>query len=200
MAGERRSSEDRKRQIAEAALRILASQGAHRLTAMEIAYAVGVTDAAVFRHYRDKDEIVMAAVARFEELLEGDVEETGGDPLLRLGTFFVRRLRKARAHPEILRLAFNDRLAQIAGPEQAARVHQVISRSVAFVRGCLEEARRKRLVAADLPVELLVWTVIGTLRGAATSTAGHGASATPEALWAELEELLLRTRRARGRQ
>lgn len=198
MAGKRLSSEQRKRQIAEVALQILAAQGAHRLTAMEIANAIGVTDAAVFRHYRNKDEIIAAAVARFEELLDGDIVEARGDPLVRLGGFFVRRVGKVREHPEILRLAFNDRLAEIAGPEQAARVHQVIGRSVAFVRGCVEEAQRKRLVATDVAVELLVWAVMGCLRGAATATMGPGASATPEALWADLEKLLRRTRRVRG--
>lgn len=192
MALQRLSSADRKRQIAEAALRILASRGAHRLTAMEIAGALGISDAALFRHFRDKDEIVAAAIARFEELLEGDVVEQPGEPLARLGVFFTRRVAKARAHPEILGLAFNDRLAEIAGPEGTARVHRMIGRSVGFVRSCLDEAQRKRLVAADVPVEVLVWMVVGCLRGAATATAKQRIP-SPEATWAELETLLRRT-------
>ena len=192
MALERLSSADRKRQIAEAALRILASQGAHRLTAMEISRGLGITDAALFRHFRDKDEIVAAAISRFEEMLEGDIVEVGGDPLARLGAFYIRRVRKARAHPEILGLAFNDRLAEIAGPEGSERVHRMVGRSVGFVRACLEEAQHERLVAADAPLELLVWTVVGCLRGAA-SAKGKQLVMPPELLWAELEKLLRRT-------
>lgn len=194
MALERLSSDDRKRQIADTALRIVAVQGAHRLTAMEIAHSLGITDAAVFRHYRDKDAIVAAAIARFEELLEGDivsVVELDGEPLAGLGAFFVRRLTKVRKHPEILRLAFNDRLAAIAGPEGAARVTRMIGRSLGFVRGCLEAARRDGSVATDVPVEHLVWIVVGCLRGAATTST---ITATPEALWADVELLLRRTR------
>ena len=135
MALERLSGADRKRQIAEAALRILATQGSHRLTAMEISRALGITDAALFRHFRDKDEIVAAAIHRFEELLEGDIDATdSADPLDRLGAFFVRRVEKARMRPEILALAFNDRLAEIAGPEGSARVQRMVGRSVGFVR------------------------------------------------------------------
>lgn len=194
MARERLSSADRKRQIAEAALRILASQGAHRLTAMEIARALGITDAALFRHFRDKDEIVAAAIRRFEELLEGDIDVTdGGDPLAKLGAFFVRRVDKARAHPEILALAFNDRLAEIAGPEGSVRVRRMVGRSVGFVRACLEDAQRRRIVAADAPIEVLVWMVIGALRGAATATASVQKLLPSERTWAELDKLLRRT-------
>jgi AcrR family transcriptional regulator len=194
VALERLSSADRKRQIAEAALRILASQGSHRLTAMEIARALGITDAALFRHFRDKDEIVAAAITRFEELLEGDIDTTeGGDPLDKLGAFFVRRVDKARAHPEILALAFNDRLAEIAGPEGSVRVQRMVGRSVGFVRACLEAAQRRRLVAADAPIEVLVWMVIGALRGAATATASVQKLLPSERTWAELDKLLRRT-------
>lgn len=196
MALERLSSADRKRQIAEAALRILASQGAHRLTAMEIARGLGITDAALFRHFRDKDEIVAAAISRFEEMLEGDIVESGGDPLARLGAFYVRRVHKARVHPEILALAFNDRLAEIAGPEGSKRVHRMVGRSVGFVRACLEEAQHERLVAPDAPLDLLVWTVVGCLRGAATAR-GEQLVMPPELLWAKLERLLRRTAPAR---
>lgn len=153
---------------------------------------LGISDAALFRHFRDKDAIVAAAIQRFEELLEGDIVETGGDPLTRLGAFFVRRVEKARANPEILGLAFNDRLAEIAGPDGAARVHRMIGRSIGFVRVCLDEAQQGRLVAADVPLELLVWTVVGCLRGAATAQ-GKQLVMPPDALWAELEKLLRRT-------
>ena len=191
MALERLASADRKRQIAETALRILSSRGAHRVTALEISRALGITDAALFRHFRDKNAIVAAAITRFEELLEGDIQDTGEAPLDRLGAFFVRRVHKARAHPEILALAFNDRLAEIAGPDGAARVQRMVGRSVGFVRACLEQAREHRLVAADVPLELLVWMVIGCLRGAATASGKK--LAAPEIVWGELEKLLLRT-------
>jgi AcrR family transcriptional regulator len=180
------------RQIADAALRILASRGARGLTAMEIARMLGISDAALFRHFRDKDAIVAAAIERFEELLEGDIVETGGDPLARLGAFFVRRVDKARENPEILGLAFNDRLAEIAGPAGAERVRRMVGRSIGFVRACLDEAQQDRLVATDVPVELLVWTVVGCLRGAATAQ-GKQLVMPPDALWAELEKLLRRT-------
>lgn len=200
MAHERLRSDERRRQIAEAALLILASQGAHRLTAMEIGHAIGVSDAAVFRHFRDKDAIVAAAIDRFEELLAGDTVQSGGDPVARLGAFFVRRLHKARAHPEMLRLAFNDRLAEIAGPQGSARVQRIVGSSVGFVRACLEQAQRSHLVAADVPIDVLVWMLIGGLRGAATATASVQELLPAEAAWAALDTLLRRTSSRRTKE
>lgn len=168
---------------------------------MEIARALGITDAALFRHFRDKDAIIAAAIDRFEELLEGDIEIIdGADPLDRLGAFFVRRVEKARAHPEILALAFNDRLAEIAGPEGSARVQRMVGRSVGFVRACLEEAQRRRLVAADAPIEVLVWIVIGGLRGAATAPTTVQKRLPASTTWAELDKLLRRTSSRRAKE
>lgn len=196
MARSRLPADERRRQIAEAALQILAARGAHRLTAQEIAGAVGVTDGTLFRHFKNKDEIVDAAIAFFEELLAGDMPPAALPPLERLEAFFVRRLAKVRARPEVMRLAFSDRLEEVAGPRGAERVRQVTGRSFGFVRSCLEDARAQGLIADDVPLEHLVWIVTGVLRGAALAGARGGERLpAPDDVWQPLEELLLRSKR-----
>lgn len=196
MARSRLPADERRRQIAEAALQILAERGAHRLTAQEIASAVGVTDGTLFRHFKNKDEIVDAAIAFFEELLGGDLPPATLPALERLEAFFVRRLAKVRARPEVMRLAFSDRLEEVAGPRGAERVRQVTGRSFGFVRSCLEDARAQGLIADDVPLEHLVWIVTGVLRGAALAGARGGERLpAPEDIWRPLEELLLRSKR-----
>jgi AcrR family transcriptional regulator len=54
----RMDSEIRKAQILGAALKIIHEEGIHLLTLRKIADAVGVSEAALFRHYRNKEDIV----------------------------------------------------------------------------------------------------------------------------------------------
>lgn len=60
-AGERTASAGRVR-VEQAALRLFAEEGVSETSLQKIADALGVTKAAVYWHYRSKDEIVLAAL------------------------------------------------------------------------------------------------------------------------------------------
>lgn len=192
MARTRLPGSERREQIADAALRIIATEGVQRLTAAEIGRAVGLRDGSLFRHFPSKQAIIEAAIARFEGWVAGSLDRPEADPLDRLRAFFVHRQALLRARPEILRLAFNDRLVEAAGTEGAERVRRVLGRSRAFIRQCLEEARAAGRVRADVPLDVLQWTVMGVMRGAVLSADGpeDGPAGPPEVVWSHLEHLL----------
>jgi AcrR family transcriptional regulator len=199
MSIDRRPTAERRRQIAEAALRILSKHGVRKLTAVALAADVGISDGTIFRHFKNKQEIVEAAIDKFEAAFEGTYPESGGDPLENLGTFVVRRLKLMRKNPELLRLAFNDRLAEAGGEAGAARVARMVRRSVEFVEDCLGEAQARGLVSEEVPVTLLVWMVIGVVRGAAEQVSA-GARKTrplvgksPQQIWKVTERFLRST-------
>lgn len=190
---------ERQRQIAEAALRIISTDGVSRLTAVALAGEVGIADGTIFRHFKDKAEIVNAAIEMFESALEGTFPGPEGEPLDRLGAFVVKRLVLLRKQPELLRLAFNDRLAEAAGAQGAARVERLIKRSVTLVHDCLAEAQDKGQVTRDTPVMFLVWMVIGVIRGASTPVTHRVpgrkalAATSPKLIWATLDHFLRST-------
>lgn len=187
---------ERRRQIAEAALRIIADRGVRRLTAAALAEEVGIADGTIFRHFATMDEVALAAIERFEERLESTFPPETLPPLERLGAFFTARLALVRADPTVLRLAFNDRLAEAAGDEGAARVGRVVVRSMAFVHRCLAEARERGEIPGDASPSLLLWMVVGAIRGAAGAGVPPGVEArplagrSPAAVWRELERFL----------
>lgn len=189
----------RQRQIAEAALRIISTQGVHRLTAVALADQVGIADGTIFRHFSNKEEIVNAAIDLFQAALEETFPPEDREPLERLKSFFVNRLTLARENPDFLRLAFSDRLAEAAGEDGARRVAQLVRRSVAFVYKCLAEAQERGEVTRDTPPILLTWMVIGVIRGASTRGPFHlpgtdsPSSTSPRKLWKELERFLRST-------
>ena len=199
MSSKRLPTAERRAQIAEAALRIISTQGVRRLTTAALAEQVGIADGTIFRHFKNKDEIVDAAIDLFEEALEGAFPPDEGEPLERLGSFVVMRLALVRKRPEILRLAFNDRLAEAAGREGAARVALLVERSMTFVRRCLAEAQERGEITQDAPLALLVWMVIGVIRGAAGNDLRRAARerdlsrATPQQVSASLERFLRST-------
>jgi AcrR family transcriptional regulator len=193
----RKTADFRRREIADAALRVIAEQGLGRFTALAIAGEVGVSDAALFRHFQTKEEIVLAAIDRLEEILFVGFPPAGRDPLERLGSFFRQRVAVIAEHPGVARLVASDVLSQAAPAAGVARVTEFRRRSVRFVRSCLAEAGREGLLADGVePAEAEV-LVIGAIlaltqrRGSALTVSQDGSLANRT--WGVLERLLRRT-------
>ncbi len=193
----RKPADSRRREIVDAALKVIAERGLARFTSLAIAREVGVSDAALFRHFPTKEAIVMAAIDRVEEVLFEGFPPAGADPVDRLGIFFRQRIEVIRKNPGVALLVGSEQLAQAAPPAGVARVAEFRQRSRAFVRGCLEEASRRRLLAPGVGPEEASVLVLGALLALAhTPPAGARTPAgLPERVWAALERLLRRRAR-----
>jgi AcrR family transcriptional regulator len=189
---ERLPTTARRRQIADAALAVIAEGGLARFTSVAIARRIGVSDGALFRHFESKDEIVLAAIDRVEELLFGDPPPDHADPVERLRAFFDRRLALMRENPGVSRLVTSDQLAQAAPPEGVARIAALKRRSFAFVRTCLDDAAASGALAPGVgPYEAAV-IVVGSLY--ALAHGGHAVRGepadSPARVWRALEIFL----------
>ncbi len=189
MLRRRQPTARRRRQIAEAALTLLGSSGRTALTAKNLGAAVGISDGAVFKHFPNKAAIVEEAISTFESLLDGPEIPSDRTPLEGLRIFFLHRVSRVRAHPEILGLAFSNHLEAAAGEQGAERVRRIMARSVAFVRRRLREAQKAGEVRTGASPEVLAWMVLGVLRATATRRTGR---VSPERIWDEVASTLAR--------
>jgi len=163
----------RRAQLMGIALRLIARDGAVRLTAVGIAEQAGITDAALFRHFPSLAALIEAAIEHFCALVGGSLDRREATPRARLEGFFLHRLALVQAHPEVLELAFNERLADAAGVEGGQRVRAMVEASQGFLRAHLEASQAEGTVRNDVPVSALLWTVTGHMRGAALAAQGH---------------------------
>lgn len=184
----RKQHEVRREEIATAALVILAEEGPRQLTARNLGARVGLDGSSLFRHFENKAAILHAALDLFETALS-ETFPNAEPSWESLKTFFVRRLALVQARPEVIRLAFNQHLLVVTGEtEHADRVREVVARSVAYVRACLQHAQSAGLISSAVPAEAQVWVVTGMLRGAAFGSVRP--RPTPEEAWQWLASTL----------
>lgn len=192
---QRQPTEKRRRQIAEAALKLIAEQGLGRFTTAAIAAEIGLSEGSLFRHFGNKKEIVDAAVERVEELLTEPAAPEAGDPIDELSAFFHRRIELMRRHPGVFRVLFSDQLAQAASPETVARIDAVKQRSLAFVRDRVERAVAQGLTRPGVGAAELFVIVHGAalslaFSGAQPRRGDKGTMAEPDRVWAALESMI----------
>lgn len=172
----------------------LSGKGVHRLTAQELGREVGLADGTIFRHFKDKAEIVRAAIAHLEGVLFKSFPPTAEEPLERLREFFVGRLTLVHRMPSVFLAAFSDRLEEAAG-DDAGVVRSIIERSQGFVRQCIAEAHERRHIDPALSVEALTLVVVGTLQAAAFAhrRSGGKKKMDPKVAWQTIEIMLKAT-------
>ncbi len=193
MRSARKTAAERRLQVAHATLQLLAERGASDLTTQNIARRAGIKDGSLFRHFASKQEMVAAAVAEFVAAMEASFPPPDAEPLVQLKELFVRRATLARERPEVVRLAFNERLLEAA--DDVRPVREMVQRSLSFVKTCVEGAQAQGSVASDLPAQVLAWSVIGVLRGMVlASLDGQATAMSPDAAWRAVETLLRRSR------
>ena len=83
MAKKRESTEVRQQQIVDAARILIFKYGSEHLTVKRIAAEVGISEAAIYRHFTSKKSILSFLLSHIEEVLLRDIspENAGAEPL-----------------------------------------------------------------------------------------------------------------------
>jgi AcrR family transcriptional regulator len=160
----RKPTQERRREIADAAIKIIGNRGLREFTAANIAKEVGIKDGTIFRHFKDMNGIALAVLDRLQELLEAAPRSTG-DPLEQLEDFVLRRLHAVTTHRGIQSLLFSDQLSHALGAEGPQRIAALRNRGREFVRSCLREADEKGLLREGLDIEGAIVLVTGMVMG-----------------------------------
>ncbi len=186
----------RRRQIAQAALEIIADRGLRDFTTRAVAERVGITDGTVFRHFKNKAEIVLAALDSLEDQMFAGAEANIADPLDRLRAIFSARTRLVGGANSVGRLVFSDQIVHAAGAEGRAKIAGWRVRNLGLLTGCLEALAAEGRLRDGLTPTPLVLVVQGLIL---TTFVDRSLSASPpasldahvEGLWRTIEALIL---------
>ena len=194
----RKPTEERRREIADAAIKIIDERGLRELTAANIAREVGIKDATIFRHFKDMNEITHTVLDRLQELMEAAPRPTG-DPLERLEGFVLSRLHAAAVRPGVHSLIFSDQISHALGDEGPPKVAALRNQGRGFIRSCLREAADRGMLREDLDIESAVLLITGLVMGFLFA-AKDGALPAPtgemeQRCWTTIRSMLVPTHR-----
>ena len=157
---EKKTLTSRQAEIVDAALKLIAEQGIQHLTIKNLSTAIGVTEAALYRHFPGKTEIIQAMVSRFEEDVD-DIGELRGWTAVEAA--LVRRTELVLAKPALARVLFAEELFKDS-PEIAQILHGMMQRHQQIMKCHFQEAVDDGVIRADIPMDTLFRLILGPLR------------------------------------
>ena len=152
MSDEKLDTEVRRQQIAEAALSLVADRGLGRLSVAAVARRVGLVPSGIYRHFKSKDEIVLAVLDRIEARMLANVQaacDESPDPLQRLRSLLMRHIRMIREGRAVPRIIFSDDL-QSGHPERKVRVQHVVDGYLRQIGQFVREGQEQGKVRPEL--------------------------------------------------
>lgn len=191
MADRRRPTEERRTELVDAALHIIATRGIAQLTTHRLAAHVGLSDGAIFRHFATLDALLDAVVTRFETVLASTYPPKELPPLERLSRFIDARSAAVGDRIGLLRLVVSEQF-HLALPKQGtARIAACAKQSREFVLACIREGQAEGAIRDDADAGALAVVVMGTIQALAIASAdARHRPAPPDAVREALVRLL----------
>lgn len=179
----------RQEEIITVALHLLATGGLCGLTMKRIADAIGVTEPAVYRHFRNKSEIIKGLISRFDLAVEFG-NGAGFEPV---AEFIRARVKQVLAEPDLARVLFSEELfmeSEDYSRELLGLMHRHRERLVELLRA----GQLRGEIRSDIGVEELFRLIMGPVRLLikqwGMSGCGFDLKRKSEALLAALKRLL----------
>ena len=165
----RRTAEERRSEIVSAALRLADAMGPDRLTTEVIAAEVGVSQPAIFRHFRTKQAIWLAVADNVADRMTAawdDVLDRPSGPVERIAELVSAQLRLIEATPAIPAILFSREL-HVENEGLRARFLELVGRFHQTIAGEVRRAQQEGEVTGDIDPNDIAFLLIGLVQGLA---------------------------------
>jgi AcrR family transcriptional regulator len=163
---------DKQREIIQAALDIVSREGYSKCTIRNVAARVGVTEPAVYRHFKNKLELLTVMLEELQAVILPSLNlkaEEGNTLHGCLQDFSVRIFHALTEHPEFgIFLFFEEAFHQ--EKDLKPTLLGMVERAQAQLSRGVERLQEQKLCRTDLPAGSLALMLMGTLRLMASMT------------------------------
>ncbi|NOR61456.1 MAG: TetR family transcriptional regulator [Rhodobacteraceae bacterium] len=162
----RKPAAERKAQIVDEAMRLAADLGPDRMTTQKLADAVGITQAAIFRHFPSKSEIWQAVADRIGSAMPARILESDEPPLDRMRAIVRRQFEFIVKTPSIPAILYS---RELHAENEALRKQfsAMITRRLELFSGLFQAAIEAGDIRPDLDPDDAARLVLAFIQGMA---------------------------------
>lgn len=159
----RKSSAQRREEIAIAVLHIIGRQGLTSLTMQTLAAEIGITSGAIFRHFKTRDDILRKVVQHSIARIDKTFPDKSLPPLERLFTLAKNRIELLGPEPGLAWLLRSEQ-AYLTLPDDAVdELRKVAQRSRKFLLKAIRDGAADGSIRNDIAPQVLLVPIIGTI-------------------------------------
>jgi AcrR family transcriptional regulator len=152
MSAKKIETQIRQEQIVQAGLSLVAGQGLKGLSMAGVASKVGLVPSAIYRHFKNKDQMLDAILNLIRDKLMGNVraicEETPYS-LERLKRLLMRHSRLILENQGIPRIVFSEDVYN-GRPERKTRMYEIVREHLDAVRDIVRQGQQEGIIRPEI--------------------------------------------------
>jgi AcrR family transcriptional regulator len=161
------NTEVRREQIRQATFNIIADQGVKGLTISAIARKVGVSEANIYRHFKNKKDILTNAVESIDEGLMQNIKNVINtkikDPVKQLKKLFKLHLEYIEANKGIPHIVFSEELHK-GDPDLRNKLMSTINTYAQEMELLIKQGQKDGTIKMGIDTHALSFTIIGMIQ------------------------------------
>ncbi len=166
MGAKKVGTQIRREQIAHAAMVIIAEDGVSDLNIATIADTVGIVPSAVYRHFKNKDEIIDAVLDQLRDRMLGNLQIALGKaqkPVEQLKTLVFLQLDMMKEIRTVPKILFSHDLV-VGTPERRSKVYAIVKGMLAKVGEIIMNGQERGEIRRDVDPETLAMMFLGIIQ------------------------------------
>ena len=155
----------RQKQIIDASLHLIKDGGIQNLTIKNLSLSVGISEQAIYRHFRSKQDILCAVINHFNQhflKVFEEVKSTSGMQA-KINVFIDSHLMYFSENPETAAVIFSEEIFQ-NDSKLAKAVHDLVVFRVQELTRFFEKAQMVGEIKSKMPAEHIALIALGSLR------------------------------------
>jgi len=200
MAKKYQNTEVRQKQIINAARKLIFKHGSEHVTVRRIAHEVGISEAAIYRHFTSKSSILSFLADYIGDLLLSYVtesKETGGNSLEQLNAILKKQISAVEQKRGISFQVIAE-IISLGDKKLNRRVLENIEKYLGNIRDLIAEGIRSGEIRKDIEPEMAALTLFGIIQGLVNvwtlSNRNFNILSRYESLWAMYRSFLAKTK------
>jgi AcrR family transcriptional regulator len=192
------STDIRQRQIVDAARKVIIKYGSEHVTVKKIAREVGISETAVYRHFKSKRDILFLLAEYIEQSLVEDITKAttkGHTPLEILNDVLRSHLSSVEQRRGISFQVIAE-IISLGDKKLNIRVSQAIDKYTACLKDLLFEGVKSGEIREDIDLDAVAIALFGIVQGLVNIWALHNYSFDPKqrytALWSIFREAIIK--------
>ncbi len=157
---------DRQKEIINISIVLIAEKGIQQLTIKNISRKLGISEPAIYRHFENKLDILLAILAFFKIEMQKSVDKIQVNEisvLHQLETAFTMHFQRFIANPAYAAVIFSEEIFQ-NDKRLSVEVEEIMKTNQQFLSGIIELGQRGKEVRDDISHEQLALIIMGSLR------------------------------------
>ena len=156
----------RQQEIINASLELIAEGGIQSLTIKNLAKKIGFAESAIYRHYDNKIQILLAILDFFGRNIEQFFStqlHSNDTALVKVENLFLNHFKKFSATPAIVTVIFSEEMFRNE-LELVEKVKEIMNKNISTLTTIIETGQKNGEIRTDIEASHLSTMIIGSLR------------------------------------